>query len=173
MRAGPGKYRKKHTIEKINLTSVMDAVFIFIFFLLMSANFTKVFELASDVPIASREQPKDKPLGLTMKIEADSVQVFSGIPSRFMRSFGRLPDGSYDLVNLKLFMIELKKKYPQENTVLVEPVVDLTYEELVKVIDAARILEKTDEALFVKDKDGVDVKLKRIFNNVIFTNIQS
>ncbi len=173
MRQGPAKYKKNRAIPKLNLTSVMDAIFIFIFFLLMSANFTKVFELPSDVPIASKDMPKDKPLALTLKIEEANVQVFSGVPARFMKSFGRLPDGEYDLPNLKLYMIEIRKKYPNENTILVEPIVDLTYEELVKVIDAARILEKTDEAIFVKDKDGVDVKLKRIFNNVIFTNIQS
>ena len=174
MRAGPGRYRKKKIpMVKPNLNGVMDAIFIFIFFLLMSANFTKVFELPSDVPIASPEMPKDKPLALTLKIEASSVQVFTGVPSRFMKSFDRLPDGAYDLPALKQYMIEMKKRHPNENTVLVEPVVDLSYEELVKVIDAARILQKTDEAIFVKDKDGMDVRLKRIFNNVVFTNIQS
>ena len=46
--------RARHVMkkpEKPNLIPIMDAVFIFIFFLLMSAQFIDLFEIGSSVPM--------------------------------------------------------------------------------------------------------------------------
>jgi hypothetical protein len=50
---------------------------------------------------------------------------------------------------------------------------DLTYDEIVKVMDAVRKLNKTDEAIYRANKEGVEEKLKELFSKIIFTNLMS
>lgn len=171
----PSSRRKKKGGERLNLTPVLDAVFIFIFFLLMSASFTKIFEIASDVPMVSdKEPPKSKkpPLALTIQVNEKGFNIYTGLPSRLVKQISKV-EKQYNTEELHTFLVDLKKNNIDEKTAIIEPVVDITYEELVKVMDAARLLHVTDEALYSKDQDGMDVKLNELFAEIIFGNIQS
>ena len=173
----PTSRRKGHKeTTRPNLIPILDAVFIFIFFLLMSASFLKFYEIQSDVPIISDQEPpktKKEPLALTLKVKENSISVLTGIPGNVVRNFKKLEDGKYDLGSLRAFLINLKKKHLSEKTVVLEPLVDVTYEEIVNIMDAVRMLKKTDPSLWRKDKDGVDQKVTELFNNIVFGNIRS
>jgi biopolymer transport protein ExbD len=172
----PSRRKRKTETEKPNLTPILDAVFIFIFFLLMSANFLKVYEIPSDVPIISASSPpksKKKPLALTLKVYANSLRVYTGVPSRLVKSIGKNAEGKYDLETLHNFLIQIKRKNLSEKTIILEPRIDIAYEELVKIMDSSRELKKTDPALYRKGKDGVQEKVKFLFGNIVFGNIQS
>lgn len=172
----PSKRRRKRPDEKLNLTSIMDAIFIFIFFLLMSANFIKVFEISSPIPLVSSEPPPandKKPLGLTLKIEEQSLDLLTGVPSVLVKKIPKLQTGDYDLEELHNSLVKIKEENPNETTIIFNPEIDLEYNDLVKLMDSVRLLSKTDEAIFVKDKDGIDQKTENLFNNIIFGNIGS
>lgn len=172
----PSRRKQRHEVKKPNLIPILDAVFIFIFFLLMSANFLKVYEIGSDVPIVSDSPPpksKKKELALTLRVSSRKLTVSTGIPSRVRKSFSRNGEGEYDLEGLHKYLIGLKEKHTTEKTIILEPVVDLKYEEIVKIMDAVRSLKNTDPAIYGKDKDGIDVKINELFSNIVFGNIQS
>jgi biopolymer transport protein ExbD len=171
----PSRRKKKSSFQRPNLIPILDAVFIFIFFLLMSANFIKIYEIPSDVPIISNSPPpktKKIPLALTMKVTAQKINVYTGVPSTIKKSFKKI-DGKYDLSGLHTYLISLKKRYLNEETAIIDPTTNLTYKDLVDIMDATRILKNTDPALFKKDKEGLDVKLKSLFSKIVFNNIQS
>lgn len=170
----PSSRRKKRADERINVTPVLDAVFIFIFFLLMSASFSKIYEIASDVPMVSNsEPPKDsKPLALTVKVYGNGLHVYTGVPSRRVKVIPKIDD-KYDTQSLHNLLVEIKKANTNEKSAVLEPIVDITYEDLVKIMDSVRMLTPTDEEIFAKDKDGVEVRLKELFNEIVFGNIQS
>jgi biopolymer transport protein ExbD len=170
----PSRRKKNTEITKPNLIPILDAVFIFIFFLLMSANFVKIFEISSDVPIVSNVKPKKskKPLALTLKITNNKLIVYTGVPGRAIRSYSKLPNGEYDLEKLHSFLVGLKQRFIEEKTIVMEPMVDLSYEVLVKVMDSVLMLRNTDPFMTRKEK-GFDVKVKELFNNIIFANIAS
>jgi biopolymer transport protein ExbD len=172
----PSRKKKKHEIKKPNLIPILDAVFIFIFFLLMSANFRSVFEINSDVPMVSAAEPpvKDKkpPLALTLEIQRSQIKIYTGVPSVMRKSFSKA-DGKYDLVSLRNFLIELKKNNSKESSIIFEPKINLEYQEIVRIMDSVRALKKTEPAIFRRDKDGSDVRVKTLFDNIIFGNIQS
>jgi len=171
----PSRRKSKKEFVKPNLIPILDAVFIFIFFLLMSANFLKIYEIPSDVPIISDTEPpkNQKPLALTLRVNASNIEVLTGVPSRLYRRVGKTADGFYDLEQLHATLINLKKNYKSEESAILEPIVDLPYEDIVKIMDATRELRNTDEAIFGKDKDGIDVRLKALFPKIVFGNIQS
>lgn len=175
MLRAPSKRQHKRKQEKLNLVPILDAVFIFIFFLLMSANFVKMFEISSDVPIISNAEPDDKkpPFALSLQITNNAIIVQRGVPARTIGTFGKNADGTYQTDDLRRFMINLKKQFVAENTIFFEPTVDISYEELVQIMDAVRTLKNTDEAIYQKDKSGIDVRIKALFDNIIFGNIQS
>jgi hypothetical protein len=70
-------------------------------------------------------------------------------------------------------LIVIKKRNLDEDSIIFEPVGDLTYEEIVKVMDAVRVLNKLDEAIFRPNKDGIDEKIKSLFDKIIFSNLMS
>lgn len=171
----PSRRKKRHGAEKPNLIPILDAVFIFIFFLLMSANFIKIFEIGSDVPMISDAEPpkNEKPLALTLQIAQNTINIMTGVPSTLVRRIGKDEKGAYKLNELHDYLLELKKGHITEKTVIFEPVTNLNYEDIVKIMDAARMIKHTDPAIYIKSKDGIDEKLKELFSNIVFGNIQS
>lgn len=172
----PTSRKTKRKQEGLNLIPILDAVFIFIFFLLMSTQFVKIFEIGSDVPILSASEPpktKEKPLALTVEIKGNGFVVYTGVPSKVVQRISKTGEGEYDLVRLHDFLVNLKKSNLKEETVILEPLIDLPYEEIVKIMDAIRLLKNTDESMFKKDKDGIDVQIKDLFNKIIFGNLMS
>lgn len=176
MLRAPSSRREKKEVPKLNLIPILDAVFIFIFFLLMSANFIKIFEINSDVPIVSdAEPPKNKkvPLALTLSIQKNSISVMTGIPAKTIKTIKRNEEGKFDTEELHNFLIDLKKQHSDENTVIMEPKFDMEYQEIIEVMDSVRMMRPTDEALFIKNKDGIEEKVDKLFDNIVFGNIMS
>lgn len=173
----PSSRKRAKSDERLNLVPIMDSVFIFIFFLLMSASFLKIYEISSDVPIISdAEPPKDEkdPLALTLTVETNEMILSRGIPSRPVKTFRRdSSTGEFNLDELHSTLVSLKKQYVDENSIIFEPVGELTYDEIVKIMDAVRMLNKTDDAIFKRNKEGLDEKVKDLFSKIIFSNLMS
>lgn len=172
----PTRRHGKKEPQRLNLIPILDAVFIFIFFLLMSAQFVKIFEINSDVPIVSDAPPpknQKDPLALTLTINNRGFVLAKGIPSRTIKRIPKLDGGVYDMEALHQYLVKLKTNYKDEKSIVFMPKVDLDYEVIVKIMDAVRVLKKTDEAIFTKDKDGIDVKVNELFNQIVFGNLMS
>ena len=175
MLRAPSSRKKKKQVKNLNLIPILDSVFIFIFFLLMSANFIEFFEIQSNVPIVSNNTPppKKRPLALMVQVLPSSIKVFRGINPKLIKTIGKLPDGNYDLETLHDFLVGMKKRYKREKSIMIEPLTDVTYQVLVDIMDSVRQFRTTDEAIFIKDKNNMDVKEEDLFPDIIFTNIQS
>ncbi|MCO4755102.1 MAG: biopolymer transporter ExbD [Bacteriovoracaceae bacterium] len=172
----PTRRHSKKEPQRLNLIPILDAVFIFIFFLLMSAQFVKIFEINSDVPIVSDSPPpknQKKPLALTLSITNSGFTIAKGLPSRTIKRIPKNKDGLYDTIALHNFLVQIKKANTTEKSIVFEPKVDLTYETIVKIMDAVRMLDKTDEEIYIKDKDGIDLRVKELFNKIVFGNLMS
>lgn len=170
----PTSRRSKKKKESLNLIPILDAVFILVFFLLMSAQFVKIYEIGSDVPIVSNQEPpknKKKPLALTLTISKRGFTLKTGVPARTLKTIAKNKEGNYNLLALHDTLVELKKRHVNEESIVFEPVVDLSYEEIVNIMDTVRSLEKTDDSIFKKDKEGLDVQVKNLFNKIMFGNI--
>lgn len=170
----PSRKRKNKGIKKPNLIPILDAVFIFIFFLLMSSSFINIFEIPSQIPMVSSEPPpqdREEPLALTLEIEANELVLRSGIPAREIERFGREGE-QYDLYRLRERLIQIKKENATEDTIVFLPRVDLTYGQLVEIMDSVRILGRTEEAIYYTDENGMDIRVTELFSNIIFGNIR-
>jgi len=122
----------------------------------MSAQFVDVYEIGSSVPMTKEvKEQKDKkdPLNLTLEISKEKVVVKTGIKSLQTRTFA-----STETKEMKNYLIELKKKNPEENTMILKADPRVSFQNLVTVIDNTQMSKESKEKLFeqiVFDNSGV------------------
>ena len=131
--------RARHEMKKPakpNLIPIMDAVFIFIFFLLMSAQFIDVFEIGSSVPMVrevTQERIEKDPLNLVLEVTPSEIIVRKGKDAAKVASFN---DSQWD--EFRGTLLKLKKQYPKEKIAMLRPQGKVAFHRLVKVIDHAK-----------------------------------
>ena len=156
---------------KPNIVPILDAVFIFIFFLLMSAEFIKFYVINSDAPaikmVDSLGNNQERPLNLALEILPRKIIIKTN-PEGQVRDVVRTIDGEYDWDKLLKIMITLKKKNIEENSIILRPHDRLAYRKVIKVIDVVRELPKDLSPLVAKNKKGKSVEAKVLFDRVIF-----
>lgn len=132
--------RKAQKITKLNLIPILDAIFIFIFFLLMSAQFMDIYEIHANTPstkeITEKEEQEKKPLNLKVLISSDELIVKTGLNSTTLAKFENNEQG---LSNLRAKLVELKANHPNEKTAIVVPDNKVKYKKIVPVIDHIKL----------------------------------
>ena len=147
--------RKIKKPEKLNLVPILDSVFIFIFFLLMSAQFVDVYEIGSSLPMmkeTTEKQDKD-PLNLTLEVTKENIVVKHGLKNPRSRSFA-----STEKEEIKQYLTDLKRANPTENTMILKADAKVSFQNLVTVIDSTQVSKESKEKLFeqiVFDNSGV------------------
>jgi biopolymer transport protein ExbD len=177
----PSRRKKSKEVQKLNLIPILDAVFIFIFFLLSSTTFLKIYEIPSDVAIINNNKPLKKKVDRTptVRVLKNGFSILSGKnPLAFIKKV----NGKYDYENLHSYMVRRKRTtFKNEKTIVLEPLQSLSYDDVVKVMDAIEILRRTDPAKYIKQKfktfDGKifeqDKRVWKLFESIIFSDLQS
>lgn len=163
--------RKKNTlpeVEKLNLVPIMDAVFIFIFFLLFSAQFIKMYEIETDAPLISevpQEQKIEKdPLNLTVKVLSNIIELRTGVDQNVHATFFKSSKDHLD--KLKISVMDLRLKHPSEDYVIIAPNAQVKYEEIVKIIDSVQKLPDNKKSMVIT-KSGKVEKINKIFKQIV------
>ena len=157
--------RKLKKPPKLNLIPILDAIFIFIFFLLMSAQFLDIYEIGTDAPIsASSEKHPDKdPLNLTLILEGNQIIVKTGMDGDIKR---KIP--LKNLTVLNELLIQIKKDHPKENSVILKPSKNFQYYKIVNVIDSTREILKKGVYVSVRDNKNKKYNTTKLFDQIIF-----
>ena len=158
------------------LVPIMDAFVTLIAFLLLASSLLAVTLIDTPVPVVSSESPKDdnkKPLALQLEIKADALILSSAFHRIPEQKFPKVEKG-YDVEKLHAALLTIRPQFPEENNIVFKPSADVKYDDLVQLMDAVRLLAKTDPAMpTVKDKDGVDRVNPYLFPTVVFGNVIS
>ena len=163
--------REIPTLEKINIVPIMDAIFIFIFFLLFSAQFIKLFEIETEAPIVS-EVPSDakfddEPLNLILKVYENKVEILTGVDHELKKTFFR-NDEAFSKI-LKDQLIRLRIKFPKEDQAIIAPEASVEYSDIVKIIDIVQTIPKEEEVkVLIKGQDKI---LKKIFTQIVLESM--
>lgn len=168
--------RRSKKIERLNLTPILDAIFIFIFFLLMSAQFIDIHQIGSDAPaiatISEDKKDKEPPLNLTLDIRNEEILVTTGLDNRvFKRIRLQEKDGKLVLTDLIKALIQLKTKHIDEKSVIIKPNQEFKYQKLVQIMDAVKKLGKNQGVVSGKNKKGSKVETDTLFDQIIFETV--
>jgi len=142
---------RRHTIapQDMNITAFMNLMVILVPFLLITAVFTRMTILELNLPPASSgTSAKKQELQLEVIIRKDALELgerSSGVLKRLSRN-----DKGYDFKGLSQALQALKERFPDKTniTILSEP--NTSYDTLVQVMDASRILEKAQGGSVVR-----------------------
>ncbi len=166
--------KKPKKLVKPNLIPILDAVFIFIFFLLMSAQFLDIYEIGSDAPAVktiSEEKKDDRPpLNLTLDITSSEITVKTGLDEKVIKTIKHSKDG-FDLGALNATLADLKVKNPKENSVILRPKSNVPYNELVKIMDNCRSLREGTRSIAAENEKGLVKESRTLFDQIIFETI--
>jgi biopolymer transport protein ExbD len=173
----PSSRRKSHQegIE-LNLVPILDTMVTLIGFLLFTTSFLAIASIESPLPQSSpvevQEEQKEKPLQLTLTVkekEAELWSPFGKIPSKV------IPHQSQDQPDTKSIheaLIEVKKQFPLESTIVIVPTSATLYDQLISLMDSFRTLEPTDPQIYSKnEKTGIDAPVKELFPKIVFGNL--
>ncbi len=156
----PSSRRIKKFYAPLNLIPILDSVFILIFYLLMSAQFVKIFEIGSDLPIMADSPPSNMKdaLNLTVDVDQDEIRIFTTVNETLYKTIPLNSDGTFDLTTLTGILATLKGRYPKENAIVIRPSSLIKYDDLVKILDSVR--EKGS------GKSSIDLFAQIIFGNL-------
>ncbi len=160
---------------ELPLVPIMDAFVTLIAFLLLATSLLAVTLIDTPVPVVSNlpDENKEKPLMLTLKILPEEIQLSSAFNKIPQQKFPKVDKG-YDLEKLHEALVAVRTQFPKEKVLVFMPTGDIKYDDIVQIMDASRLLLKTDPPFYFTDeKDGVDKPDQYLFPNVVFGNVLS
>lgn len=160
---------------KPNVIPILDAVFIFIFFLLMSAQFLEIYEIGTDAPAVQtvNTEKKDEkiPLNLILDINEKEIVVKTGLDEVVKKKLS-LENNEYNISELQNTLLELKKNNIEETSIILRPTSKVEYKKLIVIMDKVRELPKGTQVIVGKGKKGNEIQANSMFEQIIFeTNI--
>ena len=145
----------------VNIIPLLDVIFIFIFFLLMSVQFLEYFQLAASNPVQQappEDIPKpdenDKSQQFKLRLSKEEIELTAGMEEKVLGTFKYDSSG---ISNLRRTLFEKKMEFPKENSMIIKPFKDVDFDKIVEVIDCAH------QKINPKDK-----KSEKIFRNIAF-----
>lgn len=130
---------KKIEIPKINVVPILDAVFIFIFFLLMNTQIGEFFQIVTSKPLVKSvtASQMEELKGKFFKIKVTKEKIFftETAKERVLKEFDWTPEG---LTALHEFAVQMKEKNPKEKSIVIKSKEDIKYKDLVKVVDTVQ-----------------------------------
>lgn len=158
----------------LNLVPMLDALVTLVTFLLFTMTFISIVTIESQLPISSRKinkRLKTKPLQLTLSFNNRFTEIWSPFKRIRVRKIPHAPDGTPNTLEIHRNLVQIKQKFPRENTIVFAPHGGSSYDIIIAVMDAARSLEKTDPPMYVKNKDGIDQEVNKLFPEIVFGNL--
>jgi biopolymer transport protein ExbD len=133
--------RHSHRSEELNLVPMIDIFTVLVTFLLMTAVFYRTVILELNLPAAQTvAEPPPPDLQLEVLVRKARLEV----GDRNSGLLTEIPNSAtgYDLPALSAYLQRIKQRFPAklDATLLLEP--DVSYDSLVQVMDAVRVVEQ-------------------------------
>ncbi|MEI6079693.1 MAG: biopolymer transporter ExbD [bacterium] len=148
MATGNGGKKRIPEFRNLNLTPLLDFIVAVIPVLLLSVNFLEYVALDTSLPIYSEDvqaehskenQPK---LGLSVAITEEGFLIAGqgGVLNISGKNFliRKTSNGLYDYSSLSDKLLDIKKTYPDEWSIIIIPEATTRFEEIVSTMDATR-----------------------------------
>ena len=117
---------RRHEELEMNLVPLIDVLLVIIIFLVVSATFSRTSELQINLPTAEANSPQDKPLVVTVEVDATG---------RYMVN-GRAVEGA-DVAGIALALTKAAGE-GKEPTIVINADAKTTHQSVINVMEAAR-----------------------------------
>lgn len=158
--------------DDLNITPLLDLFVALIPFLIMSIVLTKIHVLDVGIsrPVANATPNPAKPFDLMLKIGDKSAEII--LNGRTLKSLPKAEEMKW-ASEVRKSLVEIKKQYPDEFKLRIEPHGAVALQTLITFMDEARKLKPEDGEIIRKDEKGNPVKLQFLFPNIILRGVYS
>jgi biopolymer transport protein ExbD len=170
--------RRKRLTEQVNLNlvPVLDTMVTLIAFLLYTMSWLVIVAIESNLPQINPadvpEKIKERPLQLTLSLREGEAEIWSPFDRIKAKKIPNTSEGTPDTLAIHNELIEVKKLFPKETTLVLSPQGKMNYDSLIGVMDASRTLEPGDPPVFLLNPEtGVEEQTNFLFPNVVFGNL--
>lgn len=122
---------KRHEELEMNLVPLIDVLLVIIIFLVVSATFARTSELQINLPTAEASASQDKPLIITVEVDASGRYLVNG---------NEVGGGSVDEISAALIKAVGSGKEP---TIVINADAKSTHQSVVNVMEASRLANYT------------------------------
>jgi biopolymer transport protein ExbD len=133
---------KKHEELEMNLVPLIDVLLVIIIFLVVSATFSRVSELQINLPTAEANAPQDKPVVVTVDVDASG---------RYVVNSTDVAEKTVEAISLALRKAAGDGKDP---TIVINADAASTHQSVVNVMEAARQAGYTHITFATQVKSG-------------------
>lgn len=133
---------KKHEELEMNLVPLIDVLLVIIIFLVVSATFSRVSELQINLPTAEANAPQDKPVVVTVDVDASG---------RYVVNSADVGEKTVQAISLALRKAAGEGKDP---TIVINADAASTHQSVVNVMEAARQAGYTHITFATQVKSG-------------------
>jgi len=147
--------------EELNLTPFLDVMITLIPFLMLTASFFSVVVLEAKLPTPippdkMQEVKMPPPFDLVVMVPKDSIKIYVnnkdplGPPQYAVAALDRKDSTTFSDEQLKSFhaiLVEIKKKFPTEERMALDPHPALPLEKLSEILDQSKTFTSTDAAI--------------------------
>jgi biopolymer transport protein ExbD len=133
---------KRHEDLEMNLVPLIDVLLVIIIFLVVSASFSRTSELQINLPTAEPTALEDKPLVITVEVDAVGHYMVNGVEV-----------GSGDVVAISSALTKAAGS-GKEPTIVINADAKATHQSVVDVMEAARQANYTHITFATQTKSG-------------------
>lgn len=133
---------KKHEDLEMNLVPLIDVLLVIIIFLVVSATFSRVSELQINLPTAEANTPQDKPVVVTVDVDASGRYVVNRMD---------VAEKTVEAISLALRKAAGEGKDP---TIVINADAASTHQSVINVMEAARQAGYTHITFATQVKSG-------------------
>lgn len=152
------------------ITPLLDMLVALIPILILGVVLTRIniVDVSVSKPVQSISKPQNSKFDLLLKVGKSEIDIILNGKSRLKV----LKDSTESLDQLHKEFVSIKKEFPQEFEIKVEPENQIALDNIMQVIDAAREVKAGDPEMIRKDEaTGKDVKIKYLFPRVILRGV--
>lgn len=152
------------------ITPLLDLLVALIPILILGVVMTRinVVDVSVSKPVPSLSKPQENKFDLLMKVSAKDIDIVLNGKSRIKVA----KDNKDALDQIHKEFVSIKKEFPQEFEIKVEPENAIALDNIMEVIDAAREVQSGDPSMTRKDEaTGKEVKIKFLFPKVILRGV--
>jgi biopolymer transport protein ExbD len=122
---------KHHEELEMNLVPLIDVLLVIIIFLIVSATFSRTSELQINLPTAEANAPQEKPLTITVEVDAGG---------RYMVNGAEVAGASVDAISNALIKAVGEGKEP---TIIINADAKATHQSVINIMEASRLANYT------------------------------
>ncbi|AHZ84036.1 ExbD/TolR family protein [Bdellovibrio bacteriovorus] len=172
------KIKVDHNSEfELDLAPLLAVMVKLVPVLLVSSAFVQMMVIETELPqvvseAIQRQDEQKTPTNVAMEVDAkDGIRIIVTAKGQEKIETIPLKDGAYDLQSLHQKLVEVKKAHPEVFKMELNPDGKVSYDTLVKIMDAARQARDNNVKFPVFDtKQGKNVETNYMFPEIIFAN---